>query len=46
LVSNGIPDNRLTSVGKGSTESISPNDTEENKEKNRRIEFVIVKNNI
>jgi outer membrane protein OmpA-like peptidoglycan-associated protein len=46
LVSNGITESRLTSVGKGSTESISPNDTEENKEKNRRIEFVIVKNNI
>lgn len=43
LVSNGVPESRLTPVGKGSAESISPNDTEENKEKNRRIEFVILK---
>ena len=44
LVSNGVTESRLTSVGKGSSESISPNDTEENKEKNRRIEFVILEN--
>lgn len=43
LLSNGIPDSRLTPVSKSSTESISPNDTEEN---NKRIDFLIIKSNI
>lgn len=43
LVDNGIDEGRLSTIGKGSAESIAENDTEENKEKNRRIEFKIVK---
>jgi outer membrane protein OmpA-like peptidoglycan-associated protein len=40
LVSKSVSKNRLTSVGKGPIEPISPNDTEINKKKNRRVEFM------
>ncbi|MCI4671370.1 MAG: OmpA family protein [Bacteroidia bacterium] len=38
----GVSTKRLTATGKGDTMPIAPNDTKENKEKNRRTEFVIV----
>jgi outer membrane protein OmpA-like peptidoglycan-associated protein len=43
LVSKGISADRMTTIGMGSTENIAENDTEENREKNRRIEFSITK---
>ena len=41
LIKNGISENRLTWEGKGTTEPIAPNDTEENRKKNRRVEIKI-----
>lgn len=39
LVNRGIPDARLTSTGHGAEKPVAPNDTAENKIRNRRIEF-------
>jgi outer membrane protein OmpA-like peptidoglycan-associated protein len=39
LVSKGIPASRVTTIGKGSESPLAPNDTDENKMKNRRIEI-------
>ena len=41
LVSAGIDPNRLSAAGLGQTKPIAPNDTEENKVRNRRIEFIV-----
>jgi outer membrane protein OmpA-like peptidoglycan-associated protein len=41
LSSKGIAKNRLAQIGYGSKRPIKPNDTEENKQVNRRIEFRI-----
>ncbi|MGO4713099.1 OmpA family protein [Bradyrhizobium sp. 2TAF24] len=41
LVKTGLPSERLTAVGHGSTQPIAPNDTDEGKAENRRIEFVV-----
>jgi outer membrane protein OmpA-like peptidoglycan-associated protein len=43
LVARGIESKRMSTKGLGASEPIAPNDTEENKMKNRRIEFVRVK---
>jgi outer membrane protein OmpA-like peptidoglycan-associated protein len=43
LVSNGIADCRLTTRGFGANQPVASNDTEEGKQKNRRIEFIIIK---
>ena len=43
LLDNGIDKKRLTYSGKGSTVPISTNDTEEGKQLNRRVEFVVKK---
>ena len=43
LVSHGISQDRLMSEGKGPSEPIADNDTEEGKEKNRRVEFKVTK---
>jgi OOP family OmpA-OmpF porin len=42
LVSQGIPADRFLYEGKGGTEPVAPNDTEENMAKNRRVEIVIL----
>ena len=41
LVKAGLPSDRFTAVGYGSTQPIAANDTDEGKAKNRRIEFVV-----
>lgn len=43
LINNGIKKERLSFSGKGSDMPIAPNDTEEGKQQNRRVEFVIKK---
>ena len=40
FVSKGIDENRLLYKGYGGTKSIAPNDSEDNKKKNRRVEIV------
>ena len=40
LVSKGIEGNRITAVGYGGERPTVPNDTDENRQKNRRIEVV------
>jgi OOP family OmpA-OmpF porin len=42
LVKKGIQRERLQGVGRGSLDPIAPNTTEENKKKNRRVEFVVL----
>ena len=41
LVRGGLPANRFTSAGYGSTQPIAGNDTDEGKAQNRRIDFVV-----
>lgn len=41
LVGKGISENRMNAEGKGSSEPVAENDTDENKQKNRRIQFII-----
>jgi type IX secretion system PorP/SprF family membrane protein len=41
LISKGIKSERLKLTAKGKTEPVYPNDTEENRAKNRRVEFKI-----
>lgn len=43
LVSKGITNDRITTAGFGSTVPIADNTTVEGREKNRRVEFAIVK---
>ncbi len=44
LVQAGVDRNRLTAVGYGETQNVAPNDTADNKARNRRIEFVVKTN--
>ncbi len=39
LLQKGVEPNRLTFRGYGDSQPAAPNDTEENRQKNRRIEF-------
>ena len=41
LVRGGLPANRFTAAGYGSTQPIAANDTDEGKAQNRRIDFVV-----
>lgn len=42
LIKKGIAGNRVQFKGYGDTQPLAPNDTEENRQKNRRVEFVIL----
>ena len=42
LVRNGIAEKRLHYNGYGDTKPAAPNDSEENKRKNRRVEFIVL----
>jgi OOP family OmpA-OmpF porin len=42
ILTKGIDPKRLTWVGYGSTKPITPNDTEEGRQRNRRIEFSVL----
>ena len=42
LTNQGISDSRLIWKGYGQTKPVAPNDTEENKAQNRRVEFVVL----
>lgn len=44
LVAGGIDASRLTSKGYGDTKPKAPNDTPENRQKNRRTEFTVISN--
>ncbi len=44
LISKKIDKSRLSYKGFGSTQPIAPNDNEEGKQKNRRVEFIILPN--
>lgn len=44
ILSKGIAGVRITSKGYGETAPVAPNDTDENRQLNRRVEFKIVKN--
>jgi len=41
LVAAGVEDKIITTAGKGATEQIAPNTTQEGREKNRRVEVVV-----
>jgi OOP family OmpA-OmpF porin len=41
LVKAGLPANRFTAAGYGSTQPVASNDTDEGKAKNRRIDFLV-----
>ncbi len=43
LIKNDIEPDRLTATGYGDLAPIAPNDTEENRTKNRRVEFILKK---
>ena len=42
LIEKGVPDYRVNTIGYGDTRPIAPNDTEENKSKNRRVEIKVI----
>lgn len=44
ILSKGIPPYRIISQGYGETKPVVPNDTDENRQLNRRVEFKILKN--
>src|SRR5438552_554545 len=41
LVKAGLPEDRFTAVGYGSTQPLTTNDTDEGKAQNRRIDFLV-----
>ncbi|MCX6165568.1 MAG: OmpA family protein [Ignavibacteriae bacterium] len=43
IVSNGIPIIRLSAIGFGSSKPVADNNTEQGRQKNRRVEFKIIK---
>ena len=45
LIDRGVAPERMTAEGKGEKEPVAPNDTEEGRQLNRRVEFVITGTN-
>jgi len=45
ISSFGLPEDRFSALGYGDSRPIAPNNTEEGRKKNRRVEIVILKNN-
>ena len=43
MVKGGIPESRITSAGYGQDTPVAPNDTEQGRAKNRRLELVVLK---
>lgn len=43
LIAKGIPPRRMIGKGYGGSKPIAPSDTEENRQRNRRVEFKIIK---
>jgi outer membrane protein OmpA-like peptidoglycan-associated protein len=43
MMKGGIPESRITSAGYGQDRPIAPNDTEQGRARNRRLELVVVK---
>jgi OOP family OmpA-OmpF porin len=43
LISKGIAEVRINAIGKGESEPLVSNETVQGREKNRRVEFIIVK---
>lgn len=43
LINRGVMQNRLKPNGYGDSRPVSPNDSEDNKKKNRRVEFVVLR---
>ena len=41
LVKAGLPADRFTATGYGSTQPVAGNDTDEGKAQNRRIDFIV-----
>jgi outer membrane protein OmpA-like peptidoglycan-associated protein len=41
LIANGVPSGRVSTSGRGESEPIAPNDTDANRQKNRRVEVAI-----
>jgi outer membrane protein OmpA-like peptidoglycan-associated protein len=41
LISQGIDSKRLRSIGKGDSDPLYPNETEENRSRNRRVELIL-----
>lgn len=41
LVSKGVDSSNITTIGKGETEPLVSNETEQGRKKNRRVEFII-----
>jgi outer membrane protein OmpA-like peptidoglycan-associated protein len=41
LISKGVPSGRVSTSGRGESEPIAPNDTDANRQKNRRVEVAI-----
>ena len=44
ILAKGIDPSRISSKGYGETKPVAPNDTPENRQLNRRVEFTIIKN--
>jgi len=43
IVSKGIGQNRITAKGYGKSNPVTTNDTDEGRQLNRRVEFIILK---
>jgi chemotaxis protein MotB len=46
LIQEGLPGNRLSAVGYGEFRPLVPNDSEENRKKNRRVDLVLIRKDL